>query len=62
MLDADLRECLVDRVMARERVERAIAERIVASLKAHDLVRLELEARDHREPAFTADYDPFGRI
>jgi N6-adenosine-specific RNA methylase IME4 len=47
--------------MTRDRLTKEQAVSIVNRLAPSELTRLELEARDHRRPAFTSDYDPFAR-
>jgi DNA-binding GntR family transcriptional regulator len=60
-VDDDLRDRLIDRVMVRDGVTKQAATQIVNRLQPHDLVQLEMEVRDHDQPTFTSDYDPYGR-
>lgn len=55
-----LRDRLVDRVMARDHLTKQQATAIVNGLRPHDLTRLEMETRDHEQPAFTSEYNPYG--
>jgi hypothetical protein len=57
----ELRARLVRQVMIRDRLDESAAKRIVNGLHHNELIRLELEAREHAAPAFTADYDPYAR-
>lgn len=52
---------MIGRVMARDRMTKEAALRVVNGLAPHELIRLEMETLDHERPAFTADYDPFAR-
>lgn len=57
----DLKERLVAQTMRRDRLSKDAALRVVNGLHPNELVRLEMETREHERPAFTADYDPFAR-
>lgn len=61
-LSDELRNRMVRRVMARDRMTKDAATAIINRLPPSELTRLEMEMRDHERPAFTADYDPYARI
>lgn len=60
-LPDDVRAQMVAFVMRRDGVGKEEATRIVNAMAPSSLIRLELEAAERRQPAFTADYDPFAR-
>ena len=57
----DVRAQMVAFVMRRDSTSKEAAARIVNAMGPADLTFLEMEAVDRRQPAFTADYDPFAR-
>lgn len=57
----ELRARLVGQVMRRDRLTESDAKRILNGLHHNDLIRLEMETREHERPAFTSDYDPYAR-
>ena len=61
VLDDELRDRLIDRVMTRDGMTKHDATRTINALRPHDLIRLEMETREHEQPAFTSDYNPFAR-
>jgi hypothetical protein len=60
-IDKALQQRLVEWIMQRDQLTENQAARVLDELEIADLVRLEMEARDHEQPAFTADYDPYAR-
>ena len=60
-IDRALQRRLVERIMQRDQLTLDAATRVLDELQIPDLVRLEMETREHEQPAFTADYDPYER-
>jgi hypothetical protein len=60
-IDKALQRRLVEWIMQRDQLTEDQAARVLDELQIADLVRLEMETRDHEQPAFTADYDPYAR-
>jgi len=62
VIDRGLQRKLVTRIMERDRLTEEQACAVLDRLEVSDLVRLEMEARDHEQPAFAAEYDPYARV